>query len=220
MTGNVFFVIIPNQKVVVADLKAGRTPDPTYGVIAKLRSTHNNYLTLPVLFLMISNHYPMTFGHPWNWVVIAFILPIGAIVRDFFNAHDQGKHGARMLWQWPAASLLLLALMVFVAWRPSSSDAIAKAEALASTTASELDATVLEIVETRCVACHSSVPTDFVSVAPKGVVLETLDQLIQYAPKIHQQTIASSVMPPGNLTEMTEEERTTLAVWLENNKTD
>ncbi len=216
MTGNVFFIIIPNQKVVVAELKAGRTPDPEFGKIAKLRSTHNNYLTLPVLFMMISNHYPMTFGHPMSWVVVALILPIGAIVRYYFNAHDSGKHGRALSWQWPVAALLLFILMVFIAWRPTS---ITNAGANEDVPAANIEPSALTqqafaIVKTRCTVCHSANPTDFVAAAPGGIEYDTLSLVQQYAPQIRTQAILSRAMPPGNLTEMTDDERALLESWI------
>jgi uncharacterized membrane protein len=214
MTGNVFFVIIPNQKIVVAELKAGRTPDPEFGKIAKLRSTHNNYLTLPVLFMMMSNHYPMTFGHPMNWVVVALILPIGAIVRHYFNAHDSGKHGRALSWQWPAASVLLLILMAFIAWRPASTTADAPARGTADIKPSALTQQAFAIVKTRCAVCHSANPTDFVVTAPGGVEYDTLELVRQYAPQIRAQAVLSRAMPPGNLTEMTDDERALLDAWI------
>ncbi len=214
MTGNVFFTIIPNQKIVVADLKAGKTPNPEFGKIAKLRSTHNNYLTLPVLFMMISNHYPMTFGHPMNWVVIALILPIGAIVRHYFNAHDSGKHGRALRWQWPAASVLLLILMLFVAWRPDYSDAV-QLTSTKETNSAALTEQAFTIVKQRCAVCHSANPTDFVGAAPGGVEYDTIDLIRQYAPQIRAQSILSHTMPPGNITEMTDEERALLSAWID-----
>lgn len=213
MTGNVFFVIIPNQKIVVTDLKEGRIPNPEFGKIAKLRSTHNNYLTLPVLFMMISNHYPMTFGHPMNWVVVALILPIGAVVRHFFNAHDSGVHGAGLRWQWPTASMLLLILMAFVAWRPS--DQSASVTTPADITAADLTDQVFEIVQARCGVCHSSNPTDFVSAAPGGVEYDTLDLMKQHSLQMRVRAVVNQTMPPGNLTEMTEEERALLGAWID-----
>ena len=216
MTGNVFFVIIPNQKIVVTDLKAGKIPNPEFGKIAKLRSTHNNYLTLPVLFMMMSNHYPMTFGHPMNWIVVALILPIGAIIRNYFNAHDSGVHGAGLRWQWPAASLLLLIMMIFVAWRPSSDAPNASDAASAANDApAGLSAQVFEIVQSRCAVCHSANPTDYVSAAPGGVEYDTLDLIKQHAPNMRAQAVLSDVMPPGNLTEMTDEERALLGAWID-----
>ncbi len=217
MTGNVFFVIIPNQKIVVADLKERKIPNPEFGKIAKLRSTHNNYLTLPVLFMMISNHYPMTFGHPMNWIVVALILPIGAVVRHYFNAHDSGVHGAGLRWQWPTASLLLLILMAFVAWRPAANETPAQAAATTNDQqVPDLNDQVFAIVQQRCGVCHSANPTDFVGAAPGGVEYDTLDLMKQHAPQMRVQAVISQAMPPGNLTEMTEEERTLLGAWIEN----
>lgn len=217
MTGNVFFVIIPNQKIVVSDLKQGKSPNPEFGAIAKLRSTHNNYLTLPVLFLMISNHYPMTYTHAFNWVVVALILPIGAIVRHYFNAHDRGEHGAAMRWQWPAAAMLLLALMVFVAWRPSSNEAPATPGISAEQTDEDandpVDQQAFAIIQTRCAVCHTASPSDFVTAAPAGIMYDSPALVHQYAAQIRAQTVDAHAMPPGNLTEMTDEERALIDAW-------
>ncbi|GJL91866.1 urate hydroxylase PuuD [Hyphococcus sp.] len=217
MTGNVFFVIIPNQKIVVADLKQGKTPDPSFGKIAKLRSTHNNYLTLPVLFLMVSNHYPMTFSHPANWVVIALILPIGAIIRHYFNAHDSGKHGMAVRWQWPAAAALLFVLMVFISGKPVGEIAIHEKMKPQNNAQSQndLDNKAFAIIQTRCAVCHSAHPADYVSAAPGGVEYDTPALIRQYAPQIRAQAVTSHAMPPGNLTEMTDEERATLGAWID-----
>lgn len=228
MTGNVFFVIIPNQKIVVADLKAGRVPDAKFGQIAKLRSTHNNYLTLPVLFLMVSNHYPMTFGHPLNWVIIALILPIGAIVRDYFNAYYRGDKGLALRWQWPAAAGLTFLLMVFVAWRPAEKPEARQVANNSLPTEQNVPAIVaqgatiltsgeaIKIVKMRCTGCHSIRPTDdSVDQAPLGLKLDTFAEIRRYAPKIEEQAIATTVMPPGNITEMTDQERKALAKWLD-----
>ena len=217
MSANVFFVIIPNQKIVYADLKAGSTPDGKYGTIAKLRSTHNNYLTLPVLFLMISNHYPMTFGHPMNWMVIALVLPIGAIVRSFFNAHDQGKSGFAVQWQWPSAAILLLILMVFVAWKPGAPAASTIETASGSALVVPSDAEIMQIIADRCTVCHAQSPTEFVTAPPAGMLLESIDDIHRYRAPIYAQVIDSAIMPPGNLTDMADGERAALKIWLDAN---
>ena len=214
MSANVFLVIIPNQKIVVADLIAGRTPDPEYGRIAKLRSTHNNYLTLPVLFMMISNHYPMTFGHPWSWVIVAFVLAIGAIVRDFFNARNAGKTGGALKWQWPTASALVVAMIAFSNWQPGE-DKIAEFEDTVFT------ADALAISQVHCTSCHAANPRhpDF-DEAPGGVMMETADQLRTHASKILAQAVLSKAMPLGNPTGMTEEERLKLGAWIRSGMPD
>ena len=206
MTGNVFLVIIPNQKVVVADLKAGRTPDAAYGKIAKLRSTHNNYLTLPVIFLMISNHYPMTFGHRWSFVIVALVLGLGAIVRNWFNRYEAGETGIPVQWQWPAAAALAAALIAFTAWQPTGRAAVS-----GRVTAAD----AMAIVHARCTACHSATPTNpsFES-APAGITFDTAAQLKANAQKVLAQAVRTESMPLGNLTGMTEAERARLGAWI------
>lgn len=206
MTGNVFLVIIPNQRIVVADLKAGRVPSGRYGEIAKLRSTHNNYLTLPVVFLMISNHYPMTFGHPHSWVMVAIVLGLGVIIRDWFNKHESGAHGTPVLWQWPAAAVLGVGLIAFSAWRPDvgpAPDMVDDVEALA-------------IVQTHCAACHAAAPRhEGFDEAPGGIRLESLDDVRQHARAVRAQAVLANIMPLGNETGMTPEERAILGAWLD-----
>ncbi|MDG2044201.1 MAG: urate hydroxylase PuuD [Maricaulis sp.] len=207
MSANVFFVIIPNQKIVVEDLKAGRTPDPEFGIIAKLRSTHNNYLTLPVLFLMISNHYPMTFGHEASWVIVAFLLPIGAVIRHWFNTHDAGGHGKALAWQWPTAIALMIAMMLFASWKPGDAAPVMETGVP--------DARVLEIVQTHCATCHSASPTDeYMDVAPAGLRLDTIAEIRANSARILMQSVTTNTMPPGNFTEMTDEERAVLGAWV------
>ena len=206
MTGNVFLVIMPNQRIVVEDLKAGRVPDGKYGDIAKLRSTHNNYLTLPVLFLMISNHYPMTFGHPWNWGVVAFVLALGVVIRDWFNKHESGQHGNAVLWQWPAAAGLFIGLIAFTAWKPGGEVVVE---------GSVSDAEAMAIVQTHCVACHAAAPAhEAFDEAPGGVALETAGQVRALASKVLAQAVNTKAMPLGNETGMTAEERAKLGKWL------
>ena len=206
MTGNVFFIIIPNQKKVVASLQRGEAPDPTLGQQAKQRSTHNNYLTLPVLFMMLSNHYPMTFVGEDLWILVALVVLIGAIIRDYFNAGHAGADGFRVKWQWPVASALIVTLAVWARPTAISLDSHQIIE----------DNDVEIIVSTHCTACHAARPTmSGFSAPPKGVVLETLADVQQYKQQVYAQSVASEAMPPGNLTQMTARERAILGRWLE-----
>lgn len=205
MTGNVFFVIIPNQRKVVADMIAGKTPDPEYGRIAKLRSTHNNYLTLPVLFMMLSNHYPAVFGHPLSFVTVGFVLAIGGVVRHFFNVKEAGGKPKDLYWQWPAAAALAIGMMVFTSWRP---DQMRPVNTVATTEA-------MNIIQQHCVSCHAAKPSHpSFDEAPGGVMLETLVQVKVASEQILAQSVLSNIMPLGNETEMTDEERAKLGAWI------
>lgn len=207
MSANVFLVIIPNQRIVVADLKAGRAPDARYGKIAKLRSTHNNYLTLPVILMMISNHYPIAFGHPHSWVLIAMILVIGAAIRDWFNGHDKALAGRAMRWQWPTAILLSICMMWFSSWRPDQTAAMQTTEVSPSM--------AMAVLATHCTACHAANPShDGFDEAPGGVMLEEIADIRAHASKVLAQAVLSKAMPLGNETEMTQEERAQLGAWL------
>ncbi len=203
MTGNVFFVIIPNSRIVVDDLRNGREPDARFGKIAKLRSTHNNYLTLPVILMMISNHFPIAFGHPYHWVLIAAILVIGATVRIWFNLHEAGIHGPVTHWQWPLVIALTFGSIWFSAWRPDLEDADANVG----------EATL--IISEHCSSCHSSKPAhpDY-EAAPGGATFDTLAEIQSYASEILSQSVLSTAMPLGNETGMTERERAILGSWL------
>jgi uncharacterized membrane protein len=203
MTGNVFFVIIPNSKIVVDDLVAGRVPDPKYGEIAKLRSTHNNYLTLPVVLMMISNHYPMAYSHPYSWVLIAGVLAIGALVRIWFNLHESGVHGPAIQWQWPVILVTGICMMWFSSWRPDQ-------------VAAEIDpAKALAVIATHCSGCHSATPTnENFTEAPGGIRFDSIDEIRAHAPKMIAQAVMSNTMPLGNETGMTPEERAILGAWL------
>ncbi len=203
MTGNVFFVIIPNSKILVADLKAGRTPRAEFGEIAKLRSTHNNYLTLPVILMMISNHYPMTYSHPYAWVMVAMILVIGAVVRIFYNRHEAGIHGFAVQWQWPVVAVMAIGLIAFSTWRPDQREV-------------DFDpAVALEIVNNRCASCHSATPSsDMFDTAPAGIMFDNLEQIRAFSGKMVAQAVLANTMPLGNITGMTDEERVILGSWL------
>ena len=213
MSANVFMIIIPNQKIVVADLIAGRTPDPKYGKIAKLRSTHNNYLTLPVIFLMLSNHYPLAFASEYNWVIASLVFLMGVTIRHFFNSMHARKGEPH--WTWAATAVLFLLIMwlstapLFRADEPD----VAEGAALRFTQAEGFDA-VQDIVLGRCSMCHAEEPAwAGLHWAPKGVRLETEAQIADHARAIYLQAGLSHAMPPANLAWMEEEERAAIRAW-------
>ena len=203
MVGNVFFVIIPAQKALVGAISRGEPVDPAIGKNGLLRSTHNNYLTLPVLFIMISSHFPSTYGHPLNWLVLVAVSLIGVAVRHYFNR----RHVMRSLW-WilPVAFLALAG----VAWltAPAAPGPGSGGDRAA------LEKRAMEIVEVRCTTCHANSPTfSGFSAPPAGLVLENPRQVEQHALRIYQAAVQTRTMPVGNLTAMTEEERQALADW-------
>ena len=205
MSANVFFVIIPNQKKVIADLQAGRVPKANLGQQAKDRSLHNNYLTLPVVLLMVSFHYPVLFGGgaERGWVVIALILLIGGIVRNFFNKQHADASRWSLLWQWPLATLLAIALILLLSPQRSGSNLIVS------------DQQVLTIVADHCLSCHATKPTNPAFQAPPGgVYFDSLKDLEKYGARILVQAVMSQAMPLGNTTNMTEEERNALGAWI------
>jgi len=206
MSANVFVVIIPNQKKVVADLIANKLPDPALGAQAKQRSLHNNYLTLPVLLLMVSAHYPMLFsgGIQWGWLVIAFIVVAGGVIRHFFNTHHAGGRGKALAWQWPVAVLLAIGLIIFIASRGS---ALSDAEIS--------DHRALEIVTTHCAGCHAAKPSNPAFTAPPGgIVLDSLSAVRRHGDQVMAQSVTSQAMPLGNATAMGDSERAELGQWL------
>ena len=216
MVVNVWRLVIPNQKIVVADLIAGRQPEARLGNEARQRSLHNNYLTLPVLFVMISNHSPLAYASRWSWIIFALILLIGAAIRHFFNVRHRG--GASPWWSWGVAA----AGMVLVIWLSSfppigpASDGAAGAGAKATGRAEVIFAMVEEVVQTRCSACHAKEPAwEGIPVAPKGVMLETAAQIRAQAGRIALNAVWSHAMPPGNITEMEPAERAAIAAWLD-----
>ena len=201
MVANVFFVIIPGQRQMVAAAERGESPDPLPGIRAKQRSVHNTYFTLPVLFTMTSNHFAMTYSHDFNWAILIAISLAGALIRVYFVARHKGR--ATLL---PIVISLLLLLAVAVALAPQSSTASA-------TGAADFDA-VRSVVQQRCTACHAAAPTyPGFQAAPGGVLLETDQQIVAEALRIHQQTVVTRVMPIGNLTGITEEERSLIDQW-------
>ena len=216
MTANVAMIIIPNQRIVVADLKAGRTPDPKYGKIAKLRSTHNNYLTLPVVFLMLSNHYPLVFASRWNWLIAALVFLMGVTIRHFFNTMHARKPAP--WWTWAATAALFLAAAFLSAQGTQRLDdedtALTTAEARLVGDA-HFDE-VRDIVLGRCSMCHAAEPGwPGIATAPKRVVLETDAQIARHAREIFLQSGLTDAMPPANVSFIEPQERAILRAWFD-----
>jgi uncharacterized membrane protein len=216
MSGNVAMNIIPNQKKVVADLLAGRTPNPDYGKQAKTRSSHNNYMTLPVLFLMISGHYPLTYSTPYIWVIVGLVLVAGGVVRHFYNERHAGRGDP--WWTWGlAAACVGAAVLVSMLGSPAGRGKLGLAAERPVKIASEarVPKEVDEIILSRCSMCHAREPVwAGIGMPPKGVRLETADQIVRAAHEIRVQSVMTHAMPPNNITQMTIDERRTLAAWL------
>jgi len=204
MVANVFFVIIPAQKEMVAALAESRPPDPAHGKSGLLRSRHNNYLTLPVLFTMISSHFPGTYGHAQGWLILVLLSVVGVVARHYFNI----RHVR------PGTSWLLLACfagMVAIMWftAPSANHSVASQKNIT-------DQQIASIMQSRCVSCHGSVPSQpGFAAAPKGIVLETIDQVRQHKDKVYQTTVITRIMPLGNLTGIEPQEREQIRQWAE-----
>ena len=213
MSANVFFIIMPNQRIVVADLKAGRTPDAKYGKIAKQRSTHNNYLTLPVIFLMLSNHYPLAFASEMNWLIAALVFLMGVTIHHYFNSlHSRAGNPT---WTWLATALLFITIIwlstapMFRVAEPEE----ATGPSLRFTQADGFDQ-VHDIVLGRCSMCHAAEPAwDGLLWAPKGVRLETEHQIAKAAKQIYLQAGVTHAMPPANLSYMRADERAQIVAW-------
>lgn len=217
MTANVFFIIMPNQRIVVADLKAGRAPDPKYGKIAKLRSTHNNYLTLPVIFLMLSNHYPLAFASQYNWLIAALIFLMGVTIRHFFNTMHARK--GDLWWTWAVTAILFI-LVMWLSSAGLNQDSLEEAEArpltAVETRYAEADGfdEVSNIIMGRCAMCHARQPGfEGIYHAPKGVFLETPKDVARYAREIYVQAGLTDAMPPANISFMEMEERQKVIRW-------
>jgi uncharacterized membrane protein len=203
MAANVMTVIMPGQRALVTAVEKGEAPDPKYGYNAKLRSVHNNYATLPVLFIMLSNHYPMTFGHEYGWLVLGAIMLIAAWARHFFNLRHRGI---------VKPSILISAIVAFaaLAWilKPTPIKAVEGSTGLT-------DAQAITLVKDKCGTCHSKAPTDDVfTVAPSGVMDDTSDEIMNWLPRIHARAIISKDMPFMNKTQMTDEQRAQLSEWI------
>ena len=215
MSANVFFIIMPNQRIVVADLKAGRKPDPKYGKIAKQRSTHNNYLTLPVIFLMLSNHYPLVFATDWNWVIASLVFLMGVTIRHWFNTRHARKGSPWWTWGVTAALFVVIAWLSTAPMRVVEEDAALQGAALTYASAPGFE-DVVGIVQGRCSMCHAAEPGwEGIHWPPKGVVLETEAQIAREAKRIALQSGYSHAMPPGNLSYMEPEERAAIVRWFQ-----
>jgi uncharacterized membrane protein len=203
MAANVFFVIIPNQRKMVEAMRSGRSPNPLDGRRGKQRSVHNNYFTLPVVFIMLSNHYAATYGHPQAWAVLALIAAAGVLIRHFFNK----RHKGAFAWPYLAAGALMLG---FVGWWT-----MPRIQPLPPVEGPVTFDRVRSIVGQRCVTCHSPSPTFAgITAPPAGVLLHTSAGISQNAQRIYQQVVVTRIMPLGNLTHITEEERAVIAAWV------
>ncbi len=206
MVGNVFRVIMPAQRELVAATRAGREQNEALSAASEQRSLHNNYLTLPVLFVMVSNHYPATFGHPLNWLVLLVLFAAGGLVRHYFNVRHRSGN-------WASSWLLALAAVAVagVAYLTAAGGARTTSAAGPPVRFAEVRA----IVDRHCLSCHSATPThELFTTAPKNVVFDTPEQIRNQAPQIRAQTVTSRAMPLGNLSAMSLEEREALARWI------
>ncbi len=213
MSANVFFIIMPNQRIVVADLMAGRKPDPKYGKIAKQRSTHNNYLTLPVVFLMLSNHYPLVFATQYNWVIASLVFLMGVTIRHWFNSKHARKGNPHWTWFATAILFLIVAWLSTAPMRTLPEEARLPRPALVLANSAGFDE-VVAIVQGRCAMCHAAEPGyDGIHWPPKDVVLETPAQIALNARRIYVQAGITHAMPPANVSYMEPAERAAIVEW-------
>lgn len=244
MVGNVFRIIMPAQRALVAAIAENRTPDPALPAKGLLRSRHNNYFTLPVLFIMISNHFPSTYGSQYNWLILAGIAVLAVIVRHYFNTrHNSHKYA----WALPVGALGMICLAYVTGPAPINrapevaqaqfqplpetalggkrADERAKEEAAAAAAAPAANTQasagdnnfekIHSVIQERCTVCHSAKPTSpLFSTAPAGIMLDTPQQIQQLAPRIQAQAVASQIMPLGNITQMTQQERDLIGQWI------
>jgi uncharacterized membrane protein len=207
MAANVFAVIIPNQRKIAAALMRGEPPDPRLGVMGKQRSLHNTYLTLPVLVMMVSNHYPMLTNHPQAWAIIGLIVLGGGAARHILLRHEAGEPMTKLAWAFPVVGLALIGALA-ITWPAPHVSTDATAQQVS-------DADALAITHKHCTMCHAQKPRhEGFAEAPKGVWLETADELRRYAVLIKAQAVNSNTMPLGNETGMTAEERQRLGAWI------
>ena len=210
MVGNVFFVIMPAQRNLVGAVEAGTTPDTALPKMGLLRSRHNNYLTLPVIFIMISSHFPSTYGHEWNWAILLGLSIASVGVRHYFNTRHNGQ---QFLWALPAAVLALLVMAyVTVPNIPGASDSSASNDAAQVTVTADQ---AFVVVTSHCASCHAAAPTFAgFATAPAGVMFDSIEQMQRHKDGIYLQSVASHIMPLGNMTGMTQDERDLVGLWI------
>ena len=218
MTANVFFIIIPNQKIVVSDLKAGRNPDPKFGIIAKQRSTHNNYLTLPVIFFMLSNHYPLAFASELNWAIAPLVFLLGVSIRHYFNTYHATKK--KLYWTWIITFIIFAVIIGLSSYKKNSlvlSENVDDLERIYNLEITDLNNEVHDIISARCTMCHAREPLwDGFLHAPKGFIIENKEDIKRYARQVYVQSALSKAMPPNNISYMEDIERFTIQYWYEN----
>jgi len=208
MAANVFRVIIPSQKNMVDVILKGETPDLNRSINAKTRSLDNNYITLPLLFIMISSHYPFTYGHKYNWIILVLLSVIGVATRHYFNLRNKKQ---KKVWILPIAAMGMVLLMLY-----TSLPKVKNISLLSSETISFIE--VNHIIQTRCAACHTTNPTFMgVVVPPLGIIYDSKQDILNNLNNIKAQAVDSEIMPPGNVTGITEEERKKLALWIQQN---
>ena len=211
MAANVLMIIIPGQRELVRAKLRGEEPDPLPGLKARQRSVHNNYITLPVLFVMLSPHYPMTYGHEYGWLLLIAIFIAGVLIRHFFNLRNQGKAQPALI----VIAIIIIVLTAFVAAPksraiPDRHAATTPAQAVAPVSFPQLH----QVIVQRCNACHSAEPNHPTApVAPNGVMFDTPEQIKQWAQRIHDRTVTNRTMPLANLTQMTSNERLLVDRW-------
>ena len=200
MAANVLMIIIPGQRKMIASMLEGAVPDAIHGIRGKQRSMHNNYMTLPVLFIMLSNHYPMTYGHRYGWAVLAVVVIASVMIRHFFNLHHKGK----VVLALPVGAVALF-ILLGVAMAPKAPEGGGEKVAFAA---------VKAVIDSRCISCHAAKPTQpGFAAPPAGVALETPEQIRAQAQRIHQQVVVARVMPLGNLTGISDAERALVGRW-------
>ena len=209
MALNVFRVIIPSQKNMVNAALSNQKPDMSMANSAKTRSIHNNYMTLPVLFIMISAHYPFTYGHKYNWLILALISVIGALVRHYFNLRNKKQYKP---WILPVAAIGMVLLIFYTALPKiisNQDNAVLSTEKISFVE-------INNIIKYRCGVCHAKNPTtEGIASPPKGIVFDSVEDILKNLSIIQAQAIDSDAMPPGNMTGITQQEREKLLLWIQ-----